>query len=75
MSVGINSSGGANRLRFENFSGRLQKITIDVVHRTRSTGSLGVNTAVVPSSGQLGCYLQDELIQLKCLDTSSSFKK
>ena len=69
----VNRSGGENRLKFEKFSSRLQRIHVDVVHKVHSTvESMG---AIAPESGVFGCYFQDELEECKRLDTSSHFKR
>jgi hypothetical protein len=70
---GLNSAGGANRLRFEKFSKRVQKVNVDVVHKVRSNAV--ALDSVVPDSGNFGCYFQDQLEQCKNLDSSSIFKR
>jgi hypothetical protein len=71
---GLNSTDGQNRLRFENFSSKLQRIDTDVVHKVRHVGSLDT-TQLIPDSGTQGCYFQDELERLKDLDLGSLFKR
>jgi hypothetical protein len=74
-SKGLNETGGANRLRFEKLSQRLQRINIDVVHRVHAKGSLDLSVSKKPETGDLGCHFQDELEQCKELDTASEFKR
>lgn len=74
ITIGVNSTSGNNRIRFETLSERLQKVNIDILHQTSNVGSLQT-TQVAPDSGELGCFLQDELEQSKKLETSRHFRK
>eukprot|EP01032_Pedospumella_encystans_P036266 gene36266-41027_t len=68
------AAGGANRIRFEKLSERLQKVNIDILHKVNTVGALQT-TEAVPDSGELGCFFQDELEQAKKLETSRPFRK
>ena len=72
---GLNTTDSKNRLRFETISERLQKIHVDIVHKTDISGSLNLVTSKTPETGSLGCYFQDELELYKTLDTSGDFKR
>ena len=72
---GVNTSGGPNRLRFENLSRQLSKVNIDVVHRVHEDSALNTALHATPSTGQLGCHFQDELENCKERETSNRFSK
>jgi len=72
---GLNTTDSKNRIRFETISERLQKINVDIVHKTDVSGSLNLVTSKTPETGSLGCYFQDELELYKTLDISSDFKR
>jgi hypothetical protein len=72
--MSLNTTESVNRLRFENFSNKLQRINTDVIHKIRHEGSLDV-TQLIPDQGDLGCHFQDELERLKDLDLASTFKR
>ncbi len=65
---------GKIRIRFENLSKRLQRVNVDILHKRPESFSLQENIAT-PDTGDLGCFLLDELDRLKTLDTSPAFKK
>ena len=65
---------GKIRIRFENLSKRLQRINVDILHKKPESFSLQENITT-PDTGEMGCFLLDELDQLKTIDISSSFKK
>jgi U3 small nucleolar RNA-associated protein 20 len=73
------SSSSANEsatpFRFEKLSQKLQKINVDIVHRVIAPGSMDLQLHAAPSTGEQGCFLQDELDQLRHLDTTTSFKQ
>jgi hypothetical protein len=71
--IGLNSTEGKNRLRFETLSERLQKVNIDILHQVRKPVSLLATAA--PDTGELGCFFQDELEQCRKLDTSRDFRR
>lgn len=68
------AANGANRIRFEKLSERLQRVNIDILHKVSTVGALQT-TETVPDSGELGCFFQDELEQAKKLETSKPFRK
>lgn len=65
---------GANRIRFEKLSERLQKVNIDILHKVNTVGALQT-TEAAPDSGELGCFFQDELDQCKKMETSRHYRK
>jgi hypothetical protein len=68
----LNQSGGVNRIRFENFSKRLQQINTDVVHRIgRMHFSLSDEK---DNNGNVTSYLEKELEQCKYTDISTDFQ-
>lgn len=69
----LNTAGGANRLRFEKFSNRLQNVNIDISHR-KVHGALDMASTANPTTGEFGCHIQDELEQCRSLDVSSQFR-
>lgn len=75
ITLGLNNSEGTNRIRFENLSQRLQKINVDILHKVHDNSTVLQVNNNDPDSGSLGCFFQDELEQLKKLETSSHFKK
>lgn len=74
ITIGLNSAGGNNRIRFETLSERLQKVNIDILHSTTHVGALQTS-AGDPDAGELGCFFNDELEQCKKMETSRYFRK
>lgn len=77
ITIGVNMNGGANganRIRFEKLSERLQRVNTDILHKVNTVGALQT-LETVPDSGELGCFFQDELEQAKKLETSKPFRK
>lgn len=70
---GLNHTEGHNRFRFENLSERLQNVDVDIIHRAKQMGTLGISS--LPETGETGCYFQDELENLKELYLTSTFKR
>lgn len=62
------------RIKFETLSQRLNKINVDILHKNSSTYYLQSKQSL-PSTGELGCFLLDELNRLKTHDISAEFKK
>lgn len=75
ITIGLNNTEGTNRIRFENLSQRLQKINVDILHKVRDDSVVLKANTKAPDSGALGCYFQDELEQMKRLETAPHFKK
>jgi hypothetical protein len=73
--IGLNNSGGENRLKFRKLSQRIEEIDIDIIHRVRPQGNLNTTLAPNPSNNEIGCYLQDELDRCRELDTSTNFRR
>lgn len=65
---------GKIRIRFETLSQRLQKINVDILHKSTNNFYLQ-STVVQPETGELGCFVFDELERLKTLDMSTFFKR
>lgn len=74
VTLGLNHTGSANRIRFEKLSERLQNINIDVLHRIRDNDRLDPNNNR-PKSGDMGCFFQDELQHCFRMDTSQHFRR
>jgi hypothetical protein len=75
ITLGLNSTESSNRIRFENLSQRLQKVNVDILHKVHDNSTVLEANDKIPDTGRLGCYFQDELEQLKKLETSAHFKK
>ena len=75
ITIGLNNSESTNRIRFENLSQRLEKISVDILHKVRDDSVVLKANVNTPDSGSLGCFFQDELEQMKRLETSPHFKK
>jgi hypothetical protein len=74
ITIGLNTTSGNNRIRFEKLSERLQKVNVDILHHVSNVGSLQT-TQDAPDSGELGCFFNDELEQCRKLETSRHFRK
>jgi hypothetical protein len=70
----VNPEEGKIRIRFETLSKRMSRINVDIIHKKTDSFSLQ-DTRVTPDSGDMGCFLLDEIERLKTLDTSPMFKK
>lgn len=75
ITIGLNNTEGNNRIRFENLSQRLQRINVDILHKVRDASSALEANNDKPDTGALGCFFQDELEQLRKLETAAHFKK
>ena len=73
ITIGLNNTTSGNRIRFESLSERLKNVNVDIIHRVRAEGSLKDVSNVAPETGNMGCFFQDELEQLKRLETSKQF--
>ncbi len=71
----LNTTDGKNRFRFAKKSERIQKLDIDIIHRVRAKRTLDVTSLNAPTSGEKGCYLQDELERCKEHDSTSTFRR
>jgi U3 small nucleolar RNA-associated protein 20 len=66
---GLNTSGGANRYRFQTINDRVAGIDVDIGHKVR--GVLGEGE--MPDAGETGCFFKQQLDSCKEMDTSSHF--
>jgi U3 small nucleolar RNA-associated protein 20 len=75
ITTGLNNTESTNRIRFEKVSQRLQKVNVDILHTVHDDSIVSEVNNHGPDTGNLGCYFQDELDQLKKLDATPHFKK
>jgi len=72
----LNRYGGSNRIRFESFSQKLQRVDVDVVHRVRhANGGMDSSSMDTPFSGDHGSFFFDELERIKSLDSTANFRR
>ena len=75
---GLNTTGGSNRFRFEKLSERLQKVNVDIIHRT-SKQKLDLIAPKEdnenPSNIFNGCYLLEHLQNFRQLDTTQNYQR
>ncbi len=63
------------RIKFETLSKRLQKINVDVIHQRPDNYNLEEISPFHKDVGEYDCFLWQELIRLRTLDTSLAFKR
>lgn len=80
ITLGVNSnsqlfegSNGRNRIRFESLSARLQKISVDIVHKIPPSSTPTVNSDARFNAVGGDCSLRSELEIMKQLETSRHF--
>eukprot|EP01038_Epipyxis_sp_PR26KG_P008131 gene8131-11009_t len=75
VTIGLDKTSSKNRIRFETVAQRLQAINIDIVHKIRNNSQFRTTKEVTDIHGILPCYFQEELEELRKLDTTRHFKK
>lgn len=71
---GLNTSGGANRFKFQGKQARAKNVDVDVAHKVRAEGFLDADKAQDPDV-EGGSFFQQELDRSKELNVTPPFKR